>query len=132
MTLLRQLYDRYLHRYFDVIPSAHLQNAPGKIVLSAFSHARHLRLEPGRPSPEPVAWARSPSPPSRSPSAGLAPIALPPLQTLTIFHVTYVPTVDVARHVKQHYEFLVCEPSLSTELCDAKKGCIVCHKFAAK
>jgi len=41
-------------------------------------------------------------------------------------------SVEIAWHVKQHFEFLVCEPSLSTELCDAKKGCVVCHKFAAK
>jgi hypothetical protein len=59
-------------------------------------------------------------------------LILPFEYTKLTFDISHPTAVEVARHLKQHFEFLVCEPSLSTELCDAKKGCVVCHKFAAK
>ncbi|ORY92456.1 hypothetical protein BCR35DRAFT_297872 [Leucosporidium creatinivorum] len=62
-----QLYDRYLHRYFDAVPVGKVRNAP----------------------------------------------------------------VDVVRYLLKSFEFILCETGIAAELCDAQRGCCVCHKWAA-
>ncbi|SGZ28370.1 BQ5605_C027g10323 [Microbotryum silenes-dioicae] len=62
-----QVYDRYLHRYFDAVPVNKVQNAPP----------------------------------------------------------------DVVKHLTTHFEFILCEPSMTNELCDAQRGCSKCSEWAA-
>lgn len=62
-----QLYDRYLHRYFDTVPTSKLQNAPEPIL----------------------------------------------------------------RHLKEHFDWILCETGFGVELCDAKRGCSSCSKWAS-
>ena len=63
-----QLYDRYIHKFYDVIPTSKLQNAP-PIVLST---------------------------------------------------------------LRQRYSFIVAEPGMQNDLCDAWRGCATCHKWASR
>lgn len=63
----QQLYDRYIHRFYDVIPTWKVKNAPAAV-----------------------------------------------LETL-----------------REKYSFIVAEPAISADLCDALRGCAVCHEWAS-
>ncbi|KAK4700557.1 hypothetical protein P7C70_g5687, partial [Phenoliferia sp. Uapishka_3] len=62
-----QLYDRYLHRYFDAISTDKIQNAPAEVV----------------------------------------------------------------KYLAENFDHILCEPSISAELCDAQRGCTTCFKWAS-
>ncbi|EPQ27204.1 uncharacterized protein PFL1_05127 [Pseudozyma flocculosa PF-1] len=62
-----QLYDRYIHRFYDVIPTEKVKNVPPEV-----------------------------------------------LSTL-----------------RQRYSFVIAEPGMMADLCDALRGCAVCHRWAA-
>ncbi|GJN89120.1 hypothetical protein Rhopal_002094-T1 [Rhodotorula paludigena] len=62
-----QLYDRYLHRYFDAVPTYKVRNAPPEVIT----------------------------------------------------------------HLNANFEFVLCEVGTAAEICDAQRGCCVCHKWAA-
>lgn len=61
-----QLYDRYIHRFYDVIPMSKIKNAP----------------------------------------------------------------VDVLLALNARYSFVVAEVGMASDLCDALRGCAVCHQWA--
>ncbi|KAL8280660.1 hypothetical protein RQP46_006983 [Phenoliferia psychrophenolica] len=62
-----QLYDRYLHRYFDAVPTDKIQNAPA----------------------------------------------------------------NVKKYLATNFEYILCEPGMSSELCEAERGCTTCFKWAS-
>ncbi|WFC98742.1 putative PHD type zinc finger protein with BAH domain-containing protein [Malassezia yamatoensis] len=62
-----QLYDRYIHRFYDVIPTWKVKNAPDTVLAS----------------------------------------------------------------LREKYSFIVSETSISSDLCDALRGCAVCHEWAS-
>lgn len=62
-----QLFDRYIHRFYDVIPTYKVKNAPE----------------------------------------------------------------DVLNVLRERYSFIVAEMSMSADLCDALRGCAICHQWAA-
>lgn len=41
-------------------------------------------------------------------------------------------TANIVAHLTNNFEYIICEPSMSLELCDAQRGCLVCHKWAAR
>lgn len=63
-----QLYDRYIHRFYDVIPTEKVKNAPP----------------------------------------------------------------EVLRTLRMRYSFIVAEVGMTADLCDALRGCAVCHRWAAR
>ena len=62
-----QLYDRYIHRFYDVIPTYRIKNAPEEVLAT----------------------------------------------------------------LRERYSFVVAEVGISADLCDALRGCAICHQWAA-
>lgn len=62
-----QFFDRYAHRFYDVVPTWKLQNAPAEV----------LSL------------------------------------------------------LRKRYSFILAEPGVSADLCDALRGCVICHQWAS-
>ncbi|KDN45083.1 hypothetical protein K437DRAFT_125829 [Tilletiaria anomala UBC 951] len=62
-----QLYDRYIHRFYDIIPTEKLRNAPA----------------------------------------------------------------EVLEFLRNHYSFIIAEPGMQSELCDALRGCATCKQWAS-
>jgi hypothetical protein len=62
-----QFFDRYAHRFYDVVPTWKLQNAPAEV----------LSL------------------------------------------------------LRKRYSFVLAEPGVSADLCDALRGCVICHQWAS-
>lgn len=40
--------------------------------------------------------------------------------------------VEVVQHLSKNFDFVLCEVGTGSELTDASRGCVVCHKWAAK